>query len=133
MLQRTVGSLVAIVAVCALVVPAATAAPSTFQLDPSHFNYGQHAVGSTTSQVFTVTNRGSIGEYIDEFSLYDPDGLRFWFGTYTCLGVTLAAGASCTIEILYQPTDAGRHTARFCVDRPQDPSYICAKLSGRGT
>ncbi len=72
-----------------------------------NYDYGLHAVGSTTSHLFTITNTGGFtaASIADALGLAAP--FEFTGGTYPGAGgdcgTTLLAAASCTISVDYKP------------------------------
>src|SRR5690606_33962831 len=86
-------------------------APATLVISESDpHNFGSVATGSTASYLFTVDNTGGFqATAMSEIGLSAPFG--FTGGTYpgdagTC-AATLAALASCTIEVEFSPVSTG--------------------------
>ena len=94
---------VATLGVCALGVPAAQAAPPTWDV-PSH-DYGSQNVGSTTSRTFTLTAFCTTLD-IMTFTCADPPGGVHVFGTPTVSGDGYALGTpnTCATGTLFTPT-----------------------------
>ncbi|MCC7402812.1 MAG: choice-of-anchor D domain-containing protein, partial [Bdellovibrionales bacterium] len=76
-------------------------------------DFGNVAVGGTVSQILSVSNTGGVGSTgMAGAGLAAP--FSFKGGSYpgtggTC-GASLAAGASCNIEVAYAPAATGTHT-----------------------
>jgi len=88
----------------------ATAPASIAISETDPYNYGTRAVGSVTSHIFSLTNSGGVSAT----AIADAGGLAAPFsyvggsfpGTAGDCGATLAALASCNIEVIYSPTAA---------------------------
>jgi hypothetical protein len=83
------------------------------------YDFGNRSVGSTNDGTLTITNNGGY-----EATALSGSGLAapysFKAGTYpgtggTC-GATLAASASCTIVVNYQPTTLATHNDSILID-----------------
>ncbi|RME18397.1 MAG: DUF2341 domain-containing protein [Bdellovibrio sp.] len=76
------------------------------------YDYGNKALGSSTDQLFTITNSGGVtATGLSEIGLAAPFGLSGPFpGTNGTCGNTLASGNSCTIEVRFTPTALGLAT-----------------------
>jgi sugar lactone lactonase YvrE len=84
-------------------------------LTPATAAFGSVNTGGTSSpQVFTVTNGGNASLTITSISLGGGNASSFTIGTKTC-GPTLAAGASCTIQVSFSPSVAGSASASLSV------------------
>ena len=89
--------------------------PAVLSISPGpSFNYGSKLLTSTTDQSFTISNTGgaSATSIADQAALAAP--FTYVGGNYpgtggNC-GTTLTAGASCTINLRYNPTTAGSHS-----------------------
>ena len=100
------------------------------ETDP--YNYGTLATGASQSHTFTITNTGEFqATVMTETTVAAPfvytGGGATYPGAAGDCGVTLAGGATCTIEVAYSPTvpaapDNGTitQTARFS---PSESSY----------
>lgn len=98
---------------------------------PGSLNFGNVAVGSTSTQTVTLTNTGkstlSVGKiYIAQ----SPFGKEFSV-TNNC-GNSLAKGAQCELTVVFAPTATGHAAAKISVNFGDDvPPEI--QLSGSGT
>jgi hypothetical protein len=85
-------------------------------LSPANLFFGSQAVGTTsTVQTITVTNTGSASLLISSLAVTGAAANDF-AETETC-GRSLAAGAPCTIAVMFTPSAFG---ARFAVLRIAD-------------
>lgn len=100
------------------------------QVNPTTLNFGNQSVGITSGvQSVTVTNNGSAPL---TFSSITPSGDFVVAGTGTC-GTTLAASASCTIDVTFTPTLIGLRNGNLTIttNAPGGPQVVA--LSGTGT
>src|SRR5213079_223736 len=89
--------------------PPPTSAPAV-SLSPASLTYASQDTGSTSApQTVTVTNTGSASLFINSAAV--PNTLDFTVVNDGCSGLTLAAGASCSVSITFSPTAAGTRTA----------------------
>jgi hypothetical protein len=88
-------------------------------------------VGSASpAQTFTLTNAGTAALPVTSVTLTGTNASAFTLGTNTC-GSSLAAGASCTISITFNPTAAGSATASLSV--VDSVGTQTSSLTGTGT
>ncbi len=98
-------------------------------LSPTQLAFGTEAVGSSTTRTVTLTNQDKGALTITSITSDGP----WWTQTNTC-GTTLAAGASCTINVIFTPTVAGASTtAQLVVQDNANSSPQQVSLSGSGT
>ncbi|MBK8480369.1 MAG: choice-of-anchor D domain-containing protein [Proteobacteria bacterium] len=79
--------------------------------DGPTFSFGAGVIGTTTEQIFTVNNAGgSEARALAAGALAAPFAFKggSFPGGGSC-GATLAAGASCTLVVVYTPADAAAH------------------------
>jgi hypothetical protein len=87
--------------ICARLLSACRGSP-TASLSVTSMSFGNQAVGSVTAgAAITLSNTGSAGLRIDGIAVARP----FIQGN-TCVS-SLAAGASCTINVTFAPTTEG--------------------------
>ncbi|MCC7218594.1 MAG: choice-of-anchor D domain-containing protein [Burkholderiales bacterium] len=107
----------------------APAAPNV-QAAPGSLAFGSVSVG-TTAAAKTVTVSNSGGASATGLAVASSDAAEFPLSGNTC-GATLAAGASCTVNVAYAPTaaaaDNGTLTISFSGGSP-----VAVTLSGTGT
>jgi hypothetical protein len=85
---------------------------ATLAITPAAFNYGTQIVGSTTSQVFTVTNSGELtaANLADGATLAAPFSMPGGYPGHAIAskcGNSLAAAGTCTINVDFAPVAAG--------------------------
>jgi hypothetical protein len=113
--------------------PPPAAAPAV-SLSPSPVTYGPQAVGSTSvAQTVTLTNTGTVSLFINSVSILGANQLDFNRTNDQCLGLPVAAGASCTIAIVFNPTATGTRTATLTVLDNNFNSTQTVVLTGTGT
>jgi hypothetical protein len=115
----------------------ATAATPQIGVDPTSHDYGSVTVGSSASQEFTISNKGTADLHISNGVLSDEtnfavDGNS---GSSPCgeLPVTITPDNNCTVSIAFSPQDAITYTATVTIssDDPVNPSLV-VDLTGTG-
>ncbi|MEY9890223.1 hypothetical protein ABIA31_003881 [Catenulispora sp. MAP5-51] len=105
-----------------------TGNPSALTANPASVAFGNQAVGSTSSaQTVTVSNPGTTAAAISSVSTSAP-----FAQTNTC-GSSLAAGASCSVQVSFTPTAAGAANGTLSVASNAPGSPLTVALSGTGT
>lgn len=90
------------------------------------------ATGPTTLQSFTVTNSAATDATgALAVNLVGTDPGHFAINNNGCSGMTLAAGATCTVAVQFRPTFSGDKRAALRVNG-NPGGYADAQLSGRG-
>ena len=118
-------------AVGALAVPAAAAAPAV-TLTPSSLTFASQAVGTTSAQQsVTVTNSGTANLFINGVPISQA-GLDFNTDE-ACAGLTLTPGTSCTMSVVFNPSATGTRTATLNVTDNAAGSPQTVPLTGTGT
>lgn len=104
------------------------------EVTPDPLDFGPVPLGSDQSRVMTVRNLGDTPLTLSAIDLEGVDATRFQFGPDLdqCEGQTLAVAAECTFTLIYQPVDAGDHTATLRVVSDGVPGTRLAALSGTG-
>jgi P pilus assembly chaperone PapD len=91
--------------------------------------FASQVVGTTSAaKTVTLTNNGAAAYGIT--SIGTGTGSEFAVPTHTC-GTSLAAGASCNIDITFAPTAAGARTGTLTVT-PTSGAELTLALSGTG-
>jgi hypothetical protein len=105
--------------------------PAVAQVTPSSHNFGSVTVGSSASQTFQLKNTGNTVMQSIDVSLSGADASQFILDD-SAMATTLAAGASTSFVVTFQPTSAGAKTASALVDSNAvvDPTV---SLTGTGT
>jgi putative Ig domain-containing protein/ASPM-SPD-2-Hydin domain-containing protein len=108
-------------------------APSV-SLSPSPVTFGPQAVGTTSvAQTVRLTNTGIAAQFINGVSIGGGAPLDFTRTDDECIGSAVAAGGSCTITIVFDPTATGIRTATLSVLDNDLNSSQTVNLSGTGT
>jgi hypothetical protein len=103
-------------------------------LRPVSVDFGELAVGATSAPTtFTVTNPGDETSEVLSASLTGLDAGAFDLvpGHDGCSGHALGSGASCTLEVIFRPTDVGTMSAALHIEGPA-LGVGSATLSGMG-
>jgi hypothetical protein len=113
--------------------PPPAGAPAV-SLNPSGVTYGPQAVGTTsTAQTVTLTNTGTASLFINAVSITGLNQLDFNRTDDQCVGISVAAGAACTITLVFNPTATGTRTATLSVIDTAPSSPEAVGLTGTGT
>lgn len=100
-------------------------------LSPSALNFGSEAVGqSAAAQAITLSNVGAAAVSLTGFTITGASA-DFSISTNTC-GAALAAGGSCSVSVIFDPTARGKHSATLTIANNGGGSAT-APLSGSGT
>ena len=114
--------------------PTPPATPPSVSLSPSTVSFGPQAVATTSvAQTVTFTNTGAASQFINGVSILGADQLDFTRADDQCIGSAVAAGASCTITIVFNPTATGTRTATLTVLDNNLASTQTVNLTGTGT
>lgn len=108
-----------------------------FALSPSSLNLGSVNVGATSAaQTFTLSNTGSAEGVVSGLNFTGPFSRATGGNAGTCSAapITVAAGASCTVGVVFQPvaTGAASGSASLVLTRAGVPPNTVA-LQGTGT
>jgi hypothetical protein len=105
---------------------------STVTLSPSSLTFAGQAVGTTsTAQTLTLKNGTSSSLTISSVAITGTNSGDFAL-TNGC-GASLAAAASCTINVTFKPTASGTRSATLTVTDSGTGSPRTASLTGTGT
>jgi sugar lactone lactonase YvrE len=114
-----------------LVTTGSAAAPAA-TLTPSALNFGSIETGTkSTAQNATLTNTGNAPLTIASVSLTGANSAAFT--TTNACASTLAAGASCTISVTFNPASAGTDVATLSVSDNAPGSPQTSSLAGVAT
>lgn len=100
------------------------------EISPTPHDFGDVVVGSPSdAQDFTVENTGGSETSELTASISGGDASQFDITADDCTGASLAAGATCTVTVVMDPSSTGSKLASLSVDGSQlDPAT--ASLSG---
>ncbi|HKS80925.1 MAG TPA: choice-of-anchor D domain-containing protein [Candidatus Acidoferrales bacterium] len=105
--------------------------PPNVTVNPNSFTFLQTAIGSSSSMSFTISNSGTETLTISGLPIGGANPSEF-SQTNNCNG-SVAGGAMCTVNVMFQPQVTGQRTATITVnDNAVDPNSIVT-LSGLGT
>jgi hypothetical protein len=108
-----------------------TASAPVVSLSPTSLSFGNHQVNTTSSaQTVTLTNTGNAALTIKGIGLSGPNSGDF-HQQNTCSG-TLAAGASCSINVTFTPTAEANFSASLSIADNASGSPQSVVLSGTG-
>ena len=104
------------------------AQPGALTAAPSSLAFGDVASGSTSAaQTVAVSNPGSSAVSVSSVTASGP------FSEGNNCGTSLAAGASCTVTVMFAPTAAGAASGTLSVNSSAPGSPLTVALSGTGT
>jgi Putative Ig domain len=114
--------------------PPPGAAAVTFA--PTSLTFGAQDVGTTSgSQSISITNTGSGSLFVNSAATRGADPLDFTQVDDGCSGLTLPAGGSCSVAIVFKPTATGTRSATFILtdNAPNSPQTVPITGTGTGT
>ena len=95
--------------------------------NPASLNFGSQAVNTTSAaQAVTLTNTGSAAATVSSIATSGD-----FSQTNTC-GTSIAAGASCTVNVSFRPTASGTRTGTLTVSG-NSPTTVALSGTGTGT
>jgi hypothetical protein len=113
--------------------PAPTGAPAV-AFSPTSLTFAAQAIGTTSApQSITVTNTGNASLFINSAATRGANPLDFTQVNDGCSGLTLGAGASCSVSITFSPTASGARSATFILTDNAANSPQTVPISGTGT
>ena len=113
--------------------PPPTSSPAVTQTPPS-LTFASQDLGTTSApQSINVANTGSASLFINSAQVKGANPLDFTAVSDGCSGLTLAAGASCTMSITFKPTNTGTRSATLIVTDNAPNSPQTASITGTGT
>ncbi len=96
-------------------------------LSPSSLAFPSQAVGSSSGgQAVTLTNNGNTSLSISSLTTSGD------FSQANNCGTSLAAGASCTINVVFSPTAVGNRSGSLSLSSNSNPAPASVSLSGTG-
>jgi len=110
-----------------------TGASATVSLSASSLSFGSQSVGTTSAaQGVTLTNGGNATLTISSIQVTGSDPGDFGMPGNTC-GSSLAANASCTVNVTFAPTTSGSRAATLSFADSATNSPQSLSLTGTGT
>jgi hypothetical protein len=108
-----------------------TGAVPVYGVSPSSLAFGsEQTTVASAPQTVTVTNSGTVALPLAGISLTGTNANQFTQSS-NC-AAPLAAGASCSIGVVYKPTAAGAHTATLTVNGGGGAAAQSVALTGTG-
>jgi N-acetylneuraminic acid mutarotase len=100
-------------------------------ITPNQLDFAAVDLGAGATRTVTVTNSGARALTFSAVAFGGADGALFArSGGGTC-GATLAAGASCTLELTFAPTTTGTKTALLSL-YTNNPTPLTVPVTGQG-
>jgi hypothetical protein len=102
---------------------------TTAAASPASIEFGSQAFGTVSGkQIVTLTNIGSVALIPAAITLSGD-----FSETDNCQGVTVAAGASCAIQVVFTPTSTGNRIGQMIVGCNVFGGQLTVDLTGTGT
>ena len=109
-----------------------TATSALVSLSPTSLAFGNQSLGTTSAaQALTLSNTGNAALSITSLALTGSNASDF-AQTNTC-GSSVAAGANCTIAVMFTPSVTGTEAASVSISDNASGSPQTVPLSGAGT
>ena len=106
--------------------------PDILSLSTATLSFAPQAVGSTSAaQTETLSNIGSSALNIASITIVGNNAAEFNQSASTC-GTTLAAGATCTVNITFKPSQLGPRSASIAITDDTGGSPQSVSLDGVG-
>jgi hypothetical protein len=101
---------------------------ATSSVSPTTLTFGNQAYGTTSSaQTVTLTNTGSTALTPTSIAVSGDFG-----ETDNCGNATLNAGASCTVQVTFTPSQTGTRTGQLTIDANIPGGQLTVGLTGTG-
>lgn len=98
------------------------------------FGLRDPGAGAGAATAFALRNTGNEPLDLGQAELVGPGANAFAIGADACSQTALAPGASCTVAVSFDPSEAGWRSASLAVPAANlAASPVLARLSGRGT
>jgi hypothetical protein len=109
-----------------------TGVASTFSVSPTNVRYGKVRIGATKAGSVTVRNTGTIAFVPTTAVSSDPAFVVQ--PSPNCLGVPLAPGRTCTVNVSFTPTATGNVSGSLTVsgDKSSRPMDVTVNMTGTG-
>jgi len=100
-------------------------------VSPTSLKFGSVNVGATSGSLnATLTNKGAVAFSVNGISLTGT--AASWFAQTSNCGVSLAAGASCTVSVTFTPQAAATKSAKLTIATSATSTPLSVSLSGTG-
>jgi Putative Ig domain/HYDIN/CFA65/VesB-like, Ig-like domain len=101
---------------------------------PTSLTFAAQAIGTTSAaQSITIANTGTGSLFINSAATRGANPLDFTQVDDGCSGLTLPAGASCSVSITFSPTASGARSATFTLTDNAAASPQTVPITGTGT
>jgi len=109
--------------------PGTVTSPTQLTATPSSLTFATQNVGSTSAaQTVTVRNSGTAAVTLSGVATGSAE-----FGQTNTCGASLAAGASCTVNVTFTPAGSGARTGTLTVSNSVSPLTVALSGTGAGT
>jgi len=110
-----------------------TVSSGTVKLVPANLDFGSLVVGqSSTAQTATLTNTGTSALTINSITIIGTNPSDFSLNPTNPCGTSVATGSSCTISVIFKPTEVGSRSANVSISDSSTDSPQQISLSGTG-
>jgi len=103
---------------------------ANISVSPASYNFGDVKVGSSSSQIFTISNTGTTDLIIGMINVTGTDISEFSRQNDNCSGKTLSLSSNCTVQAVFTPTSSGLKNANLSIPHtllpPIAPSGLTA-------
>ncbi|MHB1021474.1 MAG: choice-of-anchor D domain-containing protein [Acidobacteriaceae bacterium] len=106
-----------------------TGQPAALQITPPSLNFGTVNIGSGTSLPVQVTNTTSSAVTFNNLAITGDYAVS---GDCPNAGSTFAVGASCTLQVVFTPTQAGTRTGVLSIATSATTQPLTVSLNGNG-
>ena len=89
--------------------------PAIISVSPKSHDFGQVIVGSTSTETFTVTNKGSGCLKITSLSITGRDTSEFLIQNDQCAGKILAPNLTCMVDVVFAAKSEGEKLASLSI------------------
>ena len=114
-----------------------TGSTASVSLSPQSLDFGRVLVGTSSSQLATLTNTGAAAITVNNVTLtgadFSPASTAAASSPCPTAGSTLNAGASCTVAVTFKPSTAATLRGTLSVATSATPLPLTVALSGVGT
>ena len=112
-----------------------TGVASTFSVTPTSVKFGKVRISTSKAGSVTVKNTGTIAFTPTKAEISGTGAAMFSvLASPNCLGVSLAPGRTCSVNIQFRPTTTGNFTASLTVfgDTSSIPTSRTVTMTGTG-